>query len=154
MTTCECHASISSRWCAVHTVCTQCCSQKWHCRVDIGKIGLVHPQLPLPVCTTLGIPALEAVVAEELSPECRPRRIASIQVRIKKHGSPYGACVLTAGPQACTERCRGSRCSRMVRCFTQLLLHRARPWRKLRACCQGGRWQKPLPSCWLKAAAS
>ena len=46
----------------------------------MAKIGLVHPQLPLHVCTTLGIPALEAVVAEELSPDCRPRRIASIQV--------------------------------------------------------------------------
>ena len=46
----------------------------------MAKIGLAHPQLPLPVCTTLGIPALEAVVAEELSSDCRPRRIASIQV--------------------------------------------------------------------------
>ena len=56
-------------------------------RVDVAKIGLVHPQLPLRVCTTLGIPALEAVVAEELSPECRPRRIASIQVQAAAHAN-------------------------------------------------------------------
>ncbi|KAK9808692.1 hypothetical protein WJX72_002029 [[Myrmecia] bisecta] len=77
------HISVPARTChlvnAVTCVHAASAPSRLLDRVDPSKVTFVHPQLPLAVCTFLGIPALEGVVEEVLDAAFQPQYVEEIQ---------------------------------------------------------------------------
>ena len=52
------------------------------CRVDLARVTLVHPHVPLDISQRLGMPALEDVVTEQLDPRHPLQALAAIQASL------------------------------------------------------------------------